>query len=94
LKWADVKVIDAVGREILWNEVSRINQDEMKKLMTGVINRIFTFLARTIFSATEDKEFENALNRAAVPWTKAWDEPKYLNNFLMPHLSPPSENQE
>jgi hypothetical protein len=87
--YSDVKVIDAEGREIPWNQVSRIDQDEMKTLMTGVVNRIHTFLARTLFSATEDKAFCQALDRAAAPWTKAWDEPKYLPNFLMP----PSEEQ-
>ena len=88
--YSDVKVIDGDGREIPWNEVSRINQDEMKTLMTSVVNRIFTFLARTLFSATQDKEFEQALDKAAVPWTKSWDEPKYLADFLMP----PSEKPE
>jgi hypothetical protein len=88
--YSDVKVIDAEGREIPWNQVSRITQDEMKTLMSGVVNRIHTFLARTLFSATEDKAFEQALDRAAVPWTKAWDEPKYLADFLMPH----SEKQQ
>jgi len=83
--YSDVKVIDAEGREIPWNQVSRINQDEMKTLMTGVVNRIHTFLARTLFSATEDKAFHQALDKAAAPWTEAWDEPKYLADFLMPH---------
>ena len=84
--YSDVKVIDAEGKEIPWNMVSRINQDEMKTLMSGVVNRIHTFLARTLFSATEDKAFVQALDRAAAPWTKAWDEPKYLADFLMPPL--------
>ena len=83
--YSDVKVIDAEGREIPWNQVSRIDQDEMKTLITGVVNRIHTFLARTLFSATEDKAFHQALDRAAAPWTKAWDEPEYLPDFLMPH---------
>jgi hypothetical protein len=83
--YSDVKVVDAEGREIPWNEVSRINQHEMKTLMTGVVNRIHTFLARTLFSATRDKAFEQALDRAAVPWIQAWDEPQYLPDFLMPH---------
>jgi hypothetical protein len=82
--YSDVKVIDAEGREIPWNQVSRINQDEMKTLIKGVVNRIHTFLARTLFSATEDKAFQQALDRAAAPWTKAWDEPEYLPGFLMP----------
>lgn len=88
--YSDVKVIDAEGREIPWNQVSRINQDEIKTLMTGVVNRIYTFLARTLFSVTEDKAFEQALDRAAAPWIKTWDEPKYLDDFLMPL----SANQE
>jgi hypothetical protein len=83
--YSDVKVIDAEGREIPWNQVSRINQDEMKTLMTGVVNRIHTFLARTMFSASEDKAFHQALDRAVAPWTTAWDEPEYLADFLMPH---------
>lgn len=82
--YSDVKVIDAEGREIPWNHVSRINQDEMKTLITGVVNRIHTFLSRTIFSATRDQAFEHALERCARPWTKTWDEPEYLPGFLMP----------
>ena len=91
--YSDVKVIDAEGREIPWNEVSRINQDEMKTLMSGVVNRIHTFLARTLFSASEDKAFEQALDRAAAPWTKAWDEPKFLADFLMPHSGMPQDEE-
>ena len=83
--YSDVKVIDGEGREIPWNMVSRINDDEMKTLISSVVNRIHTFLARTLFSATQDRAFEQALDRAVVPWIKAWDEPKYLANFLMPH---------
>jgi hypothetical protein len=82
--YSDVRVIDAEGREIPWNQVSRINQDEMKTLITGVVSRVHTFLARTLFCATEDKAFQQALDRAARPWTKAWDEPEYLPDFLMP----------
>ena len=83
--YSDVKIIDAEGREIPWNQLSRINQDEMKMLMTGVVNRIHTFLARTLFSPTQDKAFEQALERAVVPWVKTWDEPNYLADFLMPY---------
>lgn len=82
--YSDVKVIDAEGREIPWREVSHINQDEMKTLMVGVVDRIYTFLKRTLLAAGEDKAFTQALDRAAHPWTKGWDEPKYLDNFLMP----------
>lgn len=83
--YSDVRVIDADGTVIPWDQVSRINQDEMKTLMIGVVNRIHTFLARTLLSPTEDHEFWQAVNGTTVPWTKAWDEPKFLPNFLMPH---------
>ena len=82
--YSDVKVIDAEGREIPWPQVSRINQDEMRTLITGIVDRIYTFLSRTLFSATEDKAFLQAVDRTAAPWTKTWDEPKYLPDFLMP----------
>lgn len=84
--YSDVKVIDANGREILWNEVSRINQSEMKTLMTGVVDRIYTFLVRTLLSDKPDQSFEQALERTALPWIAEWDEPQYLDDFLMlPH---------
>ena len=82
--YSDVKVIDAEGREIPWNEVSRIDQAEMKILITGVVDRVYTFLVRTIFSPVQDLKFEKAVDRAATRWTRTWDEPKYLPDFLMP----------
>ena len=88
--YSDVKVIDAEGREIPWNHVSRINEDEMKTLITGIVNRIYTFLARTICSSTRDQAFEHALERSARPWTKTWDEAEYLPGFLM---SPEEEHR-
>ena len=80
--YSDVKVIDAEGREIPWNQVSRINQDEMKILITGVVNRIHTFLIRTILSVPEDKAFGQAVDRAVVPWIKAWDQKRIYRLFL------------
>jgi|GEM_PF-910109 len=81
--YSDVKVIDAEGREIPWNQVSRINQAEMKTLITGIVDRIHTFLSRTFLCSFSDQDFNWALERAAKPWTKNWDEPKYLPDFLM-----------
>jgi len=81
--YSDVKVIDAEGREIPWNHVSRINQEEMKTLISGVVNRIHTFLARTICSSAKDQAFEHALEKSVRPWTMAWNEPEYLPGFLM-----------
>jgi hypothetical protein len=84
--YSDVKVIDADGHEIPWNQGSRINQDEMKTLIIGVVNRIHTFLSRTFLCSFGDREFNRALERSALPWTKTWDEPKYLPDFLMSGL--------
>jgi hypothetical protein len=56
----------------------------MKTLITGIVDRIYTFLSRTIFCSFEDQEFNRALDRSVLPWTKNWNEPKYLPDFLMP----------
>jgi hypothetical protein len=86
--YSDVKIIDADGREIPWSRVSRINDHEMRLLISGIVDRVHTFLARTLFCAGEDEAFLKAINRTAVPWTKGWDDPHFLPHFLMP----PSEN--
>jgi hypothetical protein len=88
--YSDVKVIDATGKEIPWNQVSRISQEEMKTLMVGVVDRLYTFLRRTLFAAGDDREFTRAIERTAAPWTKNWNEPQYLRDFLMPR-SPKQE---
>ena len=82
--YSDVFVVDAEGRRIPWTDVSRIDQAEMKDLMVGVIDRLYTFFARTLFAAKEDVAFNAALDRTVLPWIKDWDEPHYLPNFLMP----------
>lgn len=41
--YSDVKVIDGEGREIPWNELSRLDDNEMKKLMKQVVDRLYTF---------------------------------------------------
>ena len=41
---SDIRVIDADGNEIAWNELSRFNDDEMKKLMKQVVDRLYTCL--------------------------------------------------
>jgi hypothetical protein len=56
----------------------------MKTLITGIVDRIHTFLGRTFLCSFNDQEFNQALERSALPWTKNWDEPKYLSDFLMP----------
>ena len=40
--YSDVKVIDAEGNKYAWLEVSHISDDEMKVLMKGIVNRLYT----------------------------------------------------
>ena len=42
--YADVKVVTPYG-EIPWNRLSRISDEEMKRLMIDVVNKVFTYLA-------------------------------------------------
>ncbi len=64
--YSDVKVIDAEGREIPWNKVSRISDEEMKTLMKRIVNRLYTF-----FIQEEDPRFQKQVHyfeRVAAKW--------------------------
>ncbi len=41
--YSDVRVIDADGREIAWNEVSHLDNNQMRDLMREIVNRLYTF---------------------------------------------------
>ena len=43
--YADVKVVTPYG-EIPWPKLSRISDDEMKKLMKEIVDKLYTFLSR------------------------------------------------
>ena len=68
--YSDVRIIDANGNEIPWNEASRINDEEMKDLMKQIANRIFTF-----FIQYEDPRFQEQIDYYRN-LAKEWDEPK------------------
>ena len=40
---SDIVVIDADGNRILWKDVSRIDDDEVRALMRDIVNRLYTF---------------------------------------------------
>jgi hypothetical protein len=42
--YSDVKVISPFG-EIPWTKLSRISDEEMKRLMIEIVDRVFTFLS-------------------------------------------------
>ena len=69
--FSDVIVTDANGREIPWNRVSRIEQEEMKLLMQTAVNRVYTVLMQQ-----DDPVFREQVLEFALTYTKKWDEPK------------------
>ena len=76
--YTDVTVTDADGRQIPWNEISRISDDEMGDLMREIVTRLYTF-----HHHVRDPEF---LNRIEIYLRSAsqWDEPHIDPDFLGP----------
>ena len=67
--YSDVRVIDADGREIAWNDVSHLDDDQMRALMREIVNRLYTFNI-----SIDDQEFRDRVDR----WARLadrWDEP-------------------
>lgn len=67
--YSDVRVIDADGREIPWNDVSHLDDDQMRDLMREIVNRLYTFNV-----SIDDPVFRQQVDR----WVKVadrWDEP-------------------
>lgn len=74
--YSDVRVIDADGREIAWNDASHLDDDQMRALMKEIVNRVYTF-----YISIDDEEFRDRIDRWA--WlTDCWDEPDSDIEFL------------
>lgn len=74
--YSDVRVIDADGREIAWNDVSHIDDDQMRALMRQIVNRLYSF-----HISIDDPEFRNQVDR----WARIadrWDEPEIDLHYL------------
>jgi hypothetical protein len=76
--FSDVKVVTP-DREIPWNDVSRISQQEMKTLMTQVVNKLYTVLM-----SLEDEEAMELVFRRGHDYAQHWDDPEFLPTFLKP----------
>jgi len=74
--YSDVRVIDADGREIGWNAVSHLDDDQMRDLMREIVNRVYTF-----YISIDDEEFRDRIDRWAR-LTDCWDEPDSDIEFL------------
>lgn len=68
--YSDVFVEDADGRRILWTEVSRIDENEMRQLMQEIVNRLYTFHIEA-----NDPKLQAAIERWMGAATR-WDEPE------------------
>lgn len=67
--YSDVRVIDADGREIAWNDASHLDDDQMRALMKEIVNRLYTFNI-----SIDDPDFRNSVDRWARI-AERWDEP-------------------
>ncbi|MBH1974082.1 MAG: hypothetical protein I8H94_03295, partial [Rhodobacteraceae bacterium] len=74
--YSDVVVLDAEGRKIPWAEVSHVDDDQMRALMSEIVNRIYTFHV-----SCDDQEFLAQTERWMAVAGK-WDEPELDRKFL------------
>ena len=72
--YSDVNVISP-DREIAWNDLSRLNNDEMKRLMIDVVNHCDKFLFDLFASARGEAIMETIKERDPVP---TWHDPEKL----------------
>ena len=76
--YSDVKVVLPYG-EIPWCKLSRISDEEMKRLMKEIVNKLYTFLRRQA-----DPAFLEPFLRRGELYTRRWDEPELQEGFVAP----------
>jgi hypothetical protein len=76
--YSDVKVVTP-AREIPWNELSRISDEEMKRLMKEVVNKLYTVLIHL-----DDEAYSSTLIHWGAQQTVRWDRPESIPNFILP----------
>ena len=84
--YSDVKVVTP-DREIPWNELSRISDDEMKILMKQIVNKLYTVLI-----SLEDEEAMHLVFSSGRDYADHWDDPEFLPKFLAPFVPPDGEH--
>jgi hypothetical protein len=84
--YSDVKVVTPDG-EIPWNEIALFNQEQMKKYMKQIVNRMFTFLLWL------HKENAPSLRPFFGHIPKSWDPPE-IDQILKDVLDRPLEQQD
>jgi hypothetical protein len=76
--YSDVKVVTPYG-EIPWQKLSRISDEEMKRLMKEIVDKVYTFLCRQ-----EEAAFIEAFMQLGRRYAAHWDEPELTENFVVP----------
>ena len=77
--YTDVKVVTPHG-EIPWNELSRLNDEEMKRLMKQVVNKLYTCL-HFLLEKGESDEFAHLIDTGARH-SAQWDEAELDKTLL------------
>lgn len=62
--YSDVRVIDADGRKIAWNDVSHLDDGQIRALMTEIVSRLYP-----IHMLRHDFEVRDSLEIWALPYT-------------------------
>ncbi len=75
---SDVKVVTPYG-DIPWSGVSRLSDEEMKRLMKEIVDKLYTFLCRQ-----DAPEFLAAFLAQGRLYTARWDEPRLEEGFVLP----------
>ncbi len=73
-----MEVITPFGK-IPWSNLSRLSDEEMKRLMKEVVNNIYTFLCRQ-----DDPAFLEAFLQLGSRYAARWDEPELIEDFAVP----------
>jgi hypothetical protein len=76
--YSDVKVVTPYG-EIPWQQLSRISDEEMKRLMKEIVNKVYTFLCRQ-----DDPAFLQSFLAFGKRNAVRWDEPEWVRKFVLP----------
>jgi hypothetical protein len=84
--YSDVKVVTP-DREIPWNELSRISDDEMKQLMKQIVNKLYTVLM-----GLENDEAMRLVFTGGRDYAGHWDDPEFLPRFLEPFVPPAGDS--
>src|ERR1700736_177467 len=66
--YSEVKVVTPYG-EISWQKLSRISDEEMKRLMKEIVDKVYTFLCRQ-----DETAFVKPFIELGCRYTARWDE--------------------